>query len=114
LFVLTTNRPDLLEPALAARPGRVDLAVEIPLPDAECRRRLLDRYLEGLQAHGVAGYSRDDLARDYGRGGFLLFMTAFFAAMVVKQTARGDDMFIQMLGSASQHIADHDALASLA
>ena len=33
-FVLTTNRPDALEPALAARPGRVDLAVEIPLPDA--------------------------------------------------------------------------------
>ena len=34
-FVLTTNRADLLEPALAARPGRVDLAVEIGLPEAE-------------------------------------------------------------------------------
>jgi len=34
LFVLTTNRTDLIEPALAARPGRVDLALEIPLPDA--------------------------------------------------------------------------------
>ena len=32
LFVLTTNRADLLEPALAARPGRVDVAVEIALP----------------------------------------------------------------------------------
>ncbi|MDQ6753891.1 MAG: ATP-binding protein [Actinomycetota bacterium] len=31
-FVLTTNRVDLLERALAQRPGRVDLAVEIPLP----------------------------------------------------------------------------------
>jgi ATP-dependent 26S proteasome regulatory subunit len=30
-FILTTNRPDALEPALAARPGRVDLAVELPL-----------------------------------------------------------------------------------
>ena len=39
-FVLTTNRADLLEPALAARPGRVDLAVELGLPDAEARRRL--------------------------------------------------------------------------
>ena len=48
LFVLTTNRPDLLEPALAARPGRVDLAVAFPLPDAEGRRRLLDLYGEGL------------------------------------------------------------------
>jgi len=34
LFLLTTNRADLLEPALAARPGRVDVAVEIELPDA--------------------------------------------------------------------------------
>jgi hypothetical protein len=44
LFVLTTNRSDLLEPALAARPGRVDVAVEIDLPDADARRRLLDLY----------------------------------------------------------------------
>ncbi len=44
VFLLTTNRADLLEPALAARPGRVDLAVEIPPPDAECRRRLVRLY----------------------------------------------------------------------
>jgi cell division protease FtsH len=34
----------LLEPALAARPGRVDLAVEIPVPADEERRRLLHLY----------------------------------------------------------------------
>jgi histone H3/H4 len=44
LFVLTTNRPDLIEPALAARPGRVDLALEVPLPDADARRRLIRLY----------------------------------------------------------------------
>jgi ATPase family associated with various cellular activities (AAA) len=44
LFVLTTNRADLLEPALAARPGRIDVAVEIDLPDADARRRLLALY----------------------------------------------------------------------
>ena len=44
LFLLTTNRADLLEPALAARPGRVDVAVEVPLPDAVGRRRLLEVY----------------------------------------------------------------------
>jgi cell division protease FtsH len=48
VFVLTTNRVDLLEPALAARPGRIDQAVEIRLPDADCRRRLLDLYLRGI------------------------------------------------------------------
>ncbi|MGY1739964.1 MULTISPECIES: AAA family ATPase [unclassified Blastococcus] len=44
LFVLTTNRADLLEPALAARPGRVDVAVEVDLPDAAARRSLLELY----------------------------------------------------------------------
>ena len=44
LFLLTTNRADLLEPALAARPGRVDVAVEIALPDAAARARLLALY----------------------------------------------------------------------
>jgi ATP-dependent 26S proteasome regulatory subunit len=48
LFLLTTNRADLLEPALAARPGRVDVAVQIDLPDADARRRLLDLYGRGL------------------------------------------------------------------
>lgn len=43
-FLLTTNRADLLEPALAARPGRADLALEIPLPADEGRRRLLELY----------------------------------------------------------------------
>ena len=47
-FLLTTNRPDILEPALAARPGRIDLAVEIDLPDDEGRRRLLELYGSGL------------------------------------------------------------------
>jgi ATPase family associated with various cellular activities (AAA) len=48
LFVLTTNRADLLEPALAARPGRVDVAVEIGLPDAGARRLLLELYGRGV------------------------------------------------------------------
>jgi hypothetical protein len=43
-FVLTTNRPDMLERALAQRPGRVDLAVEIPLPAHAERVRLLELY----------------------------------------------------------------------
>ena len=49
LFVLTTNRPDILEPALAARPGRVDLAVPLPLPDADARRQLFALYARGVR-----------------------------------------------------------------
>jgi hypothetical protein len=47
-FALTTNRADILETALADRPGRVDLAIEIPRPDARCRRRLLQVYARDL------------------------------------------------------------------
>jgi ATP-dependent 26S proteasome regulatory subunit len=44
VFVLTTNRADLLEPALAARPGRVDQAVALELPGPDARLRLFDLY----------------------------------------------------------------------
>jgi hypothetical protein len=47
-FVLTTNRADILETALADRPGRVDLAIEIPRPDAGCRERLFRVYIRDL------------------------------------------------------------------
>ena len=49
VFVLTTNRADLLEPALAARPGRVDQAIELALPDRDGRRALVSLYRGGLQ-----------------------------------------------------------------
>lgn len=52
VFVLTTNRVELLEPALAARPGRIDQAVEIGLPDADCRARLLALYLRDTDFDG--------------------------------------------------------------
>jgi ATP-dependent 26S proteasome regulatory subunit len=53
LFILTTNRPDILEPALAARPGRVDLVAELPIPDAAGRARLLELYARGLTLDAV-------------------------------------------------------------
>jgi len=44
LFVLTTNRPEQLEGALAGRPGRIDQAIEVPLPDEIGRRKLVQLY----------------------------------------------------------------------
>ena len=58
LFLLTTNRADLLELALAARPGRVDVAVEIALPDGPARERLLALYGRGVPLELTA----DDIA----------------------------------------------------
>lgn len=47
-FILTTNRPGSLEPALASRPGRIDQSIEFPLPDLEHRRRLIVLYAKAL------------------------------------------------------------------
>ena len=54
-FLLTTNRADTLEPALAARSGSVDQAIEIPLPDADERRAFLELYKGNLQLE-IEGY----------------------------------------------------------
>ncbi|MET0865251.1 MAG: AAA family ATPase [Nakamurella sp.] len=43
-FILTTNRVEVLEEALTQRPGRIDLAVEIPRPDLAGRHRLIELY----------------------------------------------------------------------
>jgi cell division protease FtsH len=48
-FLLTTDRADLLEEALAARPGQIDHAARLPLPDAAARRRLLRLYQGSLR-----------------------------------------------------------------
>ena len=38
IFILTTNRPEQLESALAGRPGRIDQAIEVPVPDEVGRK----------------------------------------------------------------------------
>jgi ATP-dependent Clp protease adapter protein ClpS len=48
LFVLTTNRPEELEGALAGRPGRIDQAIEVPLPGEAGRRKLVKLYAGSL------------------------------------------------------------------
>lgn len=85
-FVMTTNRVEVLERALAERPGRVDLAVEIPLPaDAE-RIRLFRRY-----AHDLA-FSDDVLERAALRseGTTGSFAKELMRRSVLRAAARGE------------------------
>src|SRR3984885_11549521 len=66
LFVLTTNRADLLEPALAARPGRVDVAIQIDLPDPDARERLLALYGRSVPLQLTAAQRRKIFERMEG------------------------------------------------
>jgi hypothetical protein len=82
LFLLTTNRPDILEPALAARPGRVDQAIEVPLPDPACRRRLFELYADKL-AIGTVDWDKLVKRTDGASAAFireLMRKAALFAA----------------------------------
>jgi len=74
---------------------------------------LLAFYLDQLTQNGVTGYGFEALKRDYARHSFQLFLTAFFAAMIVEQTERGDTMFLTMLRGSARQIIDLDALSFL-
>lgn len=64
LFILTTNRPEEIEEALASRPGRIDEAIEVANPDAACRARLIALYGRALTF--AEGAVADFVARSEG------------------------------------------------
>jgi len=77
-FLLTTNRVDVLERALAERPGRVDAAIEIGVPDPDGRARLFRLY--GRDA-GVANMSSGELAE-------AVEITAGHTAVFIREVVR--------------------------
>lgn len=87
-FILTTNRAEILEPALAARPGRVDMAVEIPLPDAEARRALFRMYGASVPLSVEAL----DAAADRAEGVTASFAKELIRRAVLRATLRGNDV----------------------
>jgi ATPase family associated with various cellular activities (AAA) len=92
LFLLTTNRPDLIEPALVARPGRIDLALELPLPDEAARRRLIRLYARDIELDDAV--ERDVVARTEGVSGAfvkeLMRQAALRAALEEREPGPGD------------------------
>jgi hypothetical protein len=73
---------------------------------------LLAHYHATMGRHGVT-YDPAHFERHFARGSFQLFLTAFFAAMLVTQTPRGDDMFFRMANGAVDQILDTGAMALL-
>lgn len=106
-FILTTNRVDMLERALAQRPGRVDLAVEIPLPETVERAALL-----GLYARHIA-FSPEAIAEAAERtdGTTASFAKELVRRSVVAATLEGTDIAERHLFAAVDELmADTAAL----
>jgi aminoglycoside/choline kinase family phosphotransferase len=75
---------------------------------------LVDGYHEALVARGVVDYPLERLRTDYRAECFGGLLMAVGASMVVKQTERGDRMFVTNVRRHAQQALDLDALALLA
>ncbi|MFN7056022.1 phosphotransferase [Hyphomonas sp.] len=75
---------------------------------------LLRHYHGALAAEGITDYSFEDLRTHYRWFSFYGISVAFGAAMLVKQTERGDEMFLTMLRRHCAQVRDNDALELLA
>lgn len=101
LFILTTNRPETLEEAVRDRPGRIDQAVEIPLPDATCRARLLDLY-------------KADMVLEEGVSDACVKRSNGASAAFMRELARRMAQFAILRGSESVSLGDmHSALGDM-
>jgi hypothetical protein len=104
-FILTTNRPETLEPALASRPGRIDQTIEFPLPDEQRRQRLITLYARALSLPSAL---RHDLARRTD-GASPAFIKEFMRRIAQHHLDGGG------MGEVSRHTADaalHEMLFS--
>jgi cell division protease FtsH len=116
-FLLTTNRPEILERALADRPGRVDLAAELPLPDAAARRRLVRLY----QGEVILDLTEPERVIERTEGVTASFLKELIrkAALLACEdgTGSGDDAFGQAAIQAGQaapiRVADDHLTAAL-
>jgi cell division protease FtsH len=113
-FMLTTNRVEVLERALVERPGRVDAAIEIAVPDQEDRMTLFRLYGQEL---GVQELAATDLAAAVeateGRTATYLREVVRRAALTAAERqptgalrVSGEDL----AGAASDLLEDHSAL----
>jgi DNA polymerase III delta prime subunit len=105
-FVLTTNRVEDLEVALAQRPGRVDLAAEIPLPDLEGRLALLHLYgddLFGDEALSAAAARTEGTTASFAKE---LIRRAVLAAAVADEPPADDHLGLALdeLLSDAEHL----------
>ena len=55
IILMSTNRPEVLEPALASRPGRISQAIEFPLPDDAARAKLFENFLSKVESNFDTG-----------------------------------------------------------
>lgn len=81
--------------------------------DRDTRRavegELLAEYHTDLAAQGVQEYPLDQLLDDYRHYSFAVIVVAVAATVIVKQTERGDHLFMKMVTDGARQAIDNDA-----
>ncbi len=72
---------------------------------------LVDRWIKGLIAAGIAQSETAQLWDCYRRDAVAGFIMGVLASMIVVQTPRGNTMFLEMCSRSAQMVLDHDAIA---
>ena len=75
-------------------------------------RELVQRWVDGLGSYDVR-LDNDHAWLEYRRFAFAGYVMAVVASMIVKQTERGDEMFLAMANRHAQHADDLDSLAAV-
>jgi cell division protease FtsH len=117
LFMGSTNRPDVLDPALL-RPGRFDQVIKVERPDRMGRREIIKGYISKIK-HDPAQINIDDIVADTPHATPAQIMSAVTKDAVRRALFEGRDFVIQedidqaiqeqMVGMANP-IADMDPL----
>lgn len=76
-------------------------------------QELLRYYHDELVANGVKNYHFDHLMADYRHYSFAVLAVAIAATVIVKQTERGDRLFMHMVSGGAYQALDNDALDAL-
>lgn len=122
VFVLAaTNRPAAIDPALL-RPGRIDLMLTVPLPDAKSRKAILDVHLQGRRGadeldldalvsgtDGFSGADLSELVRSAARRALRRHIKTAAASGVEAHLVPGDltDALLALRSRATQQSTDH-------
>ncbi len=85
-IIAATNRPDILDDALL-RPGRFDRIIEIPIPEEESRRAILELHLSKMNTKGVR--LKSIAQATVGYSGAELKATCVEAGMIAIRSERG-------------------------
>ncbi|MEM6471941.1 MAG: ATP-binding protein [Planctomycetota bacterium] len=93
MVVLTTNRPEIVEPALASRPGRISQAIEFTLPTSDLREDLLRLFLGESQGSQID--LQNWVKRTEGASPAFLEELSKRATMSAMETADGDEHTIR-------------------